>query len=524
LVAEVGERAGPEKTALARAELALTQSRIADGASDAAAQVAFGREALALLDPWLKQPNPSLRMLDIASEANYLTGYGLSRTGDREAIAMLDRSVTLNQELIARGSNPTRQRRWMGASLAWSATSANRAGLYDEVVDRAQRALTILEEVRAEDPSNMLALDGISFALNALHENYRISHRLLEVSALEPKLKEINEARLRVDPKSRTSNNNNIVANFYLGYAHLRMGEIAEAVAVLSAAAKSGELISERGNAFHRNNLLRLQAQRAEVLAAVSGVMAARDDLAAMEVTAKQLIDTESADSAGRQRAVQRVETARRQVALAAGDFGAARKSALESIRSLSGSKPNNATDVAIQRAQLRNAQQALAIAAAEQGDWAEAQQALRELLSSDLAAGDAGAARLVGEGAVSSITAELTPAGRRAELQAWLAWVSAHLPGQSAEAVAAATAARDYQRAQLAKVDGSDQSLRLSSAFAEIAWARAHVAASGDPTAIRASLAAAEKLLDRLSDEFRGTSWVKHIQAKFERARALAR
>jgi hypothetical protein len=114
--------------------------------------------------------------------------------------------------------------------------------------------------------------------------------------------------------------------------------------------------------------------------------------------------------------------------------------------------------------------------------------------------------------------------AARRAELQTWLAWVEANQPGKAADAVKLATEARDYQQHELAGADKSDQALRLATDFAEIALARARSAAGGNTAEIRTGLAEAERLLGTLSDEFRVTSWVKQVQAKLEKTRALAR
>ncbi|MBC7365822.1 MAG: hypothetical protein H7343_03260, partial [Undibacterium sp.] len=51
----------------------------------------------------------------------------------------------------------------------------------------------------------------------------------------------------------------------------------------------------------------------------------------------------------------------------------------------------------------------------------------------------------------------------------------------------------------------------------------RAQLAAGGPAAEIRTSLAAAEKLLASLSDEFKGTSWVQRVQTKLAATRALA-
>jgi len=64
------------------------------------------------------------------------------------------------------------------------ATAANRSGLVDQVVPRAREALQILEQVRAEDPNNVVALGGMSSALNALAEGYRALNQPGEAAAL----------------------------------------------------------------------------------------------------------------------------------------------------------------------------------------------------------------------------------------------------------------------------------------------------------------------------------------------------
>jgi hypothetical protein len=142
--------------------------------------------------------------------------------------------------------------------------------------------------------------------------------------------------------------------------------------------------------------------------------------------------------------------------------------------------------------------------------------------LAADLLSAGAAGNRVVSEGVVSALSAEASAATRRAELQTWRAWVFAHQPGQAAAAVAAATEARDFQRQQLTIGDGTDQSVRLAAAFAEVAFARAQLAAAGPATEIRSSLAEAGKLLASLSDEFKGTSWVQRVQTKLAATRAL--
>jgi hypothetical protein len=521
-LAAAGNRADPEKTDLARADLQLTMSLAADQSGDAVVAVARARDALALLEPWLAKPDPSLRVRRVASTVAYFVGQGLTRSGDPAAIAYLERSAELSRGLIAAGDNVNLNRRYLGGTLAWMATAANRSGLVDQVVPRAREALQILEQVRAEDPNNVVALGGMSSALNALAEGYRALNQPGEAAALEARLKSVNEARLRVDPLNLTENNNSMIGGIYIGLTHLRQGEIAEALAALRENDTTA-LIAAKGTSFQKNNLLRLRAERAEVLAAVGGPRAAREERAVVEQVGRELIAAESPDSPAHTRAVQRLETHRRQSALAAGEFATVRASARASVKELTTAGVKVA-DASSQRVLLRNAQHSLGIAAAEESDWAEAASALQDALTADLISAGAAGNRVVSEGVVSALSAEASAATRRAELQTWRAWVFAHQPGQAAAAVAAATEARDFQRQQLATGDGTDQVVRLAAAFAEVAFARAQLAAGGPAAEIRPSLAEAEKLLASLSDEFKGTSWVQRVQTKLAATRALAR
>jgi hypothetical protein len=520
-LAAAGNRADPEKTDLARADLQLTISIIADQSGDAVAGVVRAREALALLEPWLAQPKPSLRVLRLASQATFDVGQGLTRSGDPAAIAYLERSAELSRGLIAAGDNVNLNRRYLGANLAWTALAANRSGLVDQVVPRAREALQVLEQVRAEDPNNVVALGGMASALNALAEGYRALNQPGEAAALKPQMKSLSEARLRVDPLNLIENNNAMIIGIYSGLTYLRQGEIADALAALREN-DSTALIAAKGTSFHKNNLLRLRAERAEVLAAVGGSRAAREEQAIVEQVGRELIAAESPDSPAYTRAVQRLETARRQSALAAGEFAIVRASARASVQELTATAGVKVADPSSQRVLLRNAQHSLGIAAAEESDWAEAASALQDALAADLLSAGAAGNRVVSEGVVSALSAEASAATRRAELQTWRAWVFAHQPGQAAAAVAAATEARDFQRQQLTIGDGTDQSVRLAAAFAEVAFARAQLAAAGPATEIRSSLAEAGKLLASLSDEFKGTSWVQRVQTKLAATRAL--
>ncbi len=520
-LAAAGNRADPEKTDLARADLLLATSQIADLSSDAVTAVAQAREALALLEPWLAKPDPTLRVRRVASVVTYFVGQGLTRSGDPAALAYLERSAELSRGLIAAGDNVNLNRRYLGSTLAWMATAANRSGLVDQVVPRAREALQLLEQVRAEDPNNVVALGGMASALNALAEGYRALNRPSEAAALEPQLKAVSEARLRVDPYNLTENNNSMISGIYFGLTHLRQGEVAEALAALREN-DSTALVAAKGTAFQKNNLLRLRAERAEVLAAVGGPRAVREEQAAIEQLGRELIAFESPDSPAHARAVQRLETARRQSALAAGEFSTVRTSARASVKALvtAGGK---VADPASQRVLLRHAHHALGIASAEESDWTEAAAALQSALDADVMNAGAAENRVVSEGMISALSAEASSAARRAELQTWRAWVFAHQPGQAAAAVAAAAEARDFQRRQLTIGDGTDQAVRLFAAFAEVAYARAQVAAGGPAPEIRAGLAEAGKLLASLSDEFKGTSWVQRLQAKLAATRALA-
>jgi hypothetical protein len=521
-LAAAGANADPQKTAQARVEILLAGSGAEDITANFTEGIARAREAVAALVPYLAQSKPTDSLVRLASHADLQLGIALARVGDPEALAWIDRSAELRRSLVAQDESSVRNRQLLGASLGWAAYFSNVVGLPEQAVPRARQAMSILEKLRQEDPSNMAVVTNLGVTLLGLAQGYRAEHRLTEAAEVENQVAALTELRLRVDPSNRTSSNNAMVGGITSAFTRLRSGEVAEALAALRES-DAAAVIASTGSTFSKYNLLVLRAGRTEVLAAVGGMKAARDDLASVELLGHELIAAAGPDSAGRADAIQRLESVRRQSALAGGDFATVRSSARESIRVLSALNHGSPADVVLQRNFLRSAQQSLGMAAAEEGDWSAAEEGLRAALTID-ATGSGSAMGRVGGGIVSLMSGELAAAARRAELQTWLAWVEANQPGKAADAVKLATEARDFQQHELAGADKSDQALRLAAAFAEVALARARIAAGGNTAEIRTGLTEAERLLGTLSDEFRVTSWVKQVQAKLEKARALAR
>jgi hypothetical protein len=332
----------------------------------------------------------------------------------------------------------------------------------------------------------------------------------------------VDDAMLKIDPTNRGTNNNVMSGRFYDSYTSLRQGEISAALSALSETA-STDVSSKSSAGFNKGNLLRVRAARTELLAAVAGDRGARDELAGVEALAKDLIAGQRPESPGRALAVERLASAQRSVALASGNFERTRTSARESLTALAALPALDGTAGTSRTLMRRNAQHALAQAAAEQGDWAEAEATLRGELSDVRTAGEETNRLVASAGVVSSLSAETAGEAWQMDTQTWLAWVCAHQPGKAAESVKLAQAAETYQRRQLARGDGSDQVGRLAHAFTLVALARARVA-GGDSSGAAAPLSEAEKLLASLSDEFHGTSWVKRVQAKCDETRALVR
>ncbi len=522
-LAAAGTRGDPDKTAEARAEILFTQAGIADQAQqDYNTSEELCRKALAVLDPLLSRPNPSVEARRLGARATWILGFSLTRNGNPEAVTILDRSAALARSLLVDDENKERAESWIATAVAYGAYAASRAGLRDQVEARAKEGVILNTKIRAGDPTNGWVLDVLSVSYRELAKTYRDQGKLLDAADADRRRADVDEAMLKIDPTNRGTNNNVMIGRFYDSYTSLRQGEISAALSALAETA-STDVSSKSSAGFNKGNLLRLRAARTEVLAAVAGERGARDELAGVETLAKDLIAMQRPESPGCTLAIERLSSVQRSVALASGDFNRVRDSAHKSLTALAALPPSGGTVETSRLLMRRNAQHALAQAATEQGNWAEAEAVFRTELSEARTSGEQANRIVASAGIVSSLSAEFSAEAWQMELQTWLAWVCAHQLGKADEALILAKAVVDYQRRQLARGDGSDQATRLAEGFALVALARAQ-ADGGDKANARSVLNEAEKILASLSDEFRVTSWVKRVQAKLEETRALVR